>query len=131
MMLILRSSLKGYLLFPINIITIFELECCLASSSQVVRWLKVSLLKLKVVWIMRFIRYVVYVFPWNTLPHWMFKDSTKQKLLADDIGQGGAANKAAFFNCQTSHISWPYKSRQNTGIWESNLSSHLNDMNKE
>lgn len=31
-----------YLLFPINIITMFELECWRASSSQVVRWLNVS-----------------------------------------------------------------------------------------
>lgn len=37
-------KMKTNLLFPINIITIFEFECCLASSNHVVRWLKVSLL---------------------------------------------------------------------------------------
>ena len=35
----------NYLLFPISMMTMFELECCLASSSHVVRWLNVSLLQ--------------------------------------------------------------------------------------
>lgn len=32
----------NYVLFPINMITMFELLCCRASSNQVVKWLKVS-----------------------------------------------------------------------------------------
>lgn len=32
----------SYLLFPINMMTMFDEECCRASSSQVVKWLKVS-----------------------------------------------------------------------------------------
>lgn len=35
---------KSYLLLPMSMMTILELECWRASSNQVVKWLKVSLL---------------------------------------------------------------------------------------
>ena len=38
---------NSYLLFPMSMITMLELACCLASSSQLVRWLKVSRLQAK------------------------------------------------------------------------------------
>ena len=36
---------QAYLLFPMSMMTMFELECCLASSSHVVRCSNVSFLK--------------------------------------------------------------------------------------
>ena len=52
-----------YLLLPISIITILELECCLASSNQVVRWLNVSLLQYKLMYFVSFLPSL------NPLPH--------------------------------------------------------------
>jgi len=40
-----NSLLFAYHLFPISIMTIFEFECCRASSSQLVKWLNVWRLK--------------------------------------------------------------------------------------
>ena len=40
-------AINNYLLFPISIITMFELECWRASSSHVVRWLNVSRLPIQ------------------------------------------------------------------------------------
>lgn len=44
---LLFIQIKFYLLFPISMITMLELECCRASSNHEVRWLKVSRLQQK------------------------------------------------------------------------------------
>lgn len=75
----LQCILDVYLLFPINMITMLELECCRASSSHVVRWLNVSLLQKQDFKCNAFIKKVLEIVFQNNTFFW-FIGNSKQDL---------------------------------------------------